>query len=57
MLSQKADSWRLSRQKTLSAFFNKEYPEAAKRASVNHIASYLLMTPRIFEPGAGGKML
>ena len=25
--------------------FQQEYPEAAKRASVNHIASYLLMTP------------
>ncbi|MFT3995372.1 MAG: Crp/Fnr family transcriptional regulator [Dysgonomonas sp.] len=42
---QKADSWRFETARERYDRFIKEYPEAAKRASVNHIASYLLMTP------------
>jgi len=46
MLSQeKADSWRFETAKERYLRFTKDFPEAAKRASVNHIASYLLMTP------------
>lgn len=46
MLSQeKADSWRFESSRKRYLRFQQEYPEAAKRASVNHIASYLLMTP------------
>ena len=46
MLSQeKADSWRFESARKRYLRFQQEYPEAAKRASVNHIASYLLMTP------------
>lgn len=41
----KADSWRFETVKERYERFMREYPEAAKRASVNHIASYLLMTP------------
>ncbi|MCD7935304.1 MAG: Crp/Fnr family transcriptional regulator [Tannerellaceae bacterium] len=42
---EKADSWRFETVKERYERFTREYPEAAKRASVNHIASYLLMTP------------
>ncbi|MDR1973869.1 MAG: Crp/Fnr family transcriptional regulator [Bacteroidales bacterium] len=42
---QKADSWRFETARERYERFSKEYPQAAKRASVNHIASYLLMTP------------
>lgn len=46
MLSQyKADSWRFETSRERYARFLKDYPEIARRASVNHIASYLLMTP------------
>lgn len=46
ILSQyKADSWRFETSRERYARFLKDYPEVAKRASVNHIASYLLMTP------------
>ena len=46
MLSQeKADSWRFESARKRYLRLQQEYPEAAKRASVNHIASYLLMTP------------
>ena len=41
----KADSWRFENAKERYDRFRREYPEAAKRASVAHIASYLLMTP------------
>ena len=41
----KADSWRYETVRERYERFLKEYPDAAKRASVNHIASYLLMTP------------
>lgn len=46
ILSQeKADSWRFEKAKERYNRFLKEYPEVAKYAPVNHIASYLLMTP------------
>lgn len=41
----KADSWRFETARMRYERFQRDYPEAAKRASVNHIASYLLMTP------------
>jgi CRP-like cAMP-binding protein len=41
----KANSWRFETAKERYNRFLKEFPEAAKRASINHIASYLLMTP------------
>ncbi|MDR2037477.1 MAG: Crp/Fnr family transcriptional regulator [Bacteroidales bacterium] len=42
---QKADSWRFETARERYERFIKEYPEVAKRASVNHISSYLLMAP------------
>lgn len=42
---QKADSWRFENSHERYERFCKEYPEAAKRASVADIASYLLMAP------------
>lgn len=46
ILSQeKADSWRFETARERYKRFLVEFPEAARRASVNHIASYLLMTP------------
>jgi len=46
MLSQqKADSWRFETAHERYERFMKEYPYIANRASVNHIASYLLMAP------------
>ncbi len=46
ILSQeKADSWRYETARERYDRFIREYPDAAKRASVNHISSYLLMTP------------
>ena len=41
----KADAMRFENSATRYAKFIKQFPEAAKRASVKHIASYLLMTP------------
>jgi CRP-like cAMP-binding protein len=41
----KADSWRLDTVKERYERFFREYPGVVKIASVNHIASYLLMTP------------
>lgn len=41
----KADAMRFESSATRYAKFIKQFPEAAKRASVKHIASYLLMTP------------
>lgn len=51
---QKADSWRFETAKEKYARFFRDYPEAAKRASVNHIASYLLMTPETLSRIRGG---
>ena len=45
MSQEKADSWRFETARERYNRFLKDFPEAAKRASVNHIASYLLMTP------------
>lgn len=42
---QKADSWRFETVRERYERFMKEYPQAAKRAPIAHIASYLLMTP------------
>ena len=42
---EKADSWRFETAKVRYDRFRREYPEAARRASLIHIASYLLMTP------------
>lgn len=41
----KADSWRFESSRERYERFCKEYPIVAKRASIAHIASYLLMTP------------
>ena len=41
----KADSWRFETARERYNRFISEFPEVAKRASINHIASYLLMTP------------
>jgi hypothetical protein len=41
----KADSWRLETVKERYERFFREYPAVVKIASVNHIASYLLMAP------------
>lgn len=46
ILSQyKADSWRFETSRERYHRFVRDFPEVARRASVNHIASYLLMTP------------
>ncbi|SFL07435.1 cAMP-binding domain of CRP or a regulatory subunit of cAMP-dependent protein kinases [Porphyromonadaceae bacterium KH3CP3RA] len=42
---QKADSWRFESSHERYERFLIEYPEVAKRASIAHIASYLLMAP------------
>lgn len=41
----KADAWRFESAKEKYLRFLKDYPEAAKRASVAQIATYLFMTP------------
>ena len=41
----KADSWRFESSHERYERFLKEYPNAAKRASIAHIASYILMAP------------
>lgn len=41
----KADSWRFESVQERYARFLREFPTVARRASVNDIASYLLMTP------------
>lgn len=42
---QKADSWRFENSHERYERFCKEYPQVVKRASIAHIATYLLMTP------------
>lgn len=42
---QKADSWRFESSRERYERFCREYPEVNKRASIAHIATYLLMTP------------
>jgi signal-transduction protein with cAMP-binding, CBS, and nucleotidyltransferase domain len=41
----KADSWRFETTRERYKRFIKDFPDAAKRASINDIASYLLMAP------------
>lgn len=41
----KADSWRFESARERYERFKKDYPQAAKLASINDIASYLLMAP------------
>lgn len=41
----KADSWRFESSHERYERFCREYPAVARRASIAHIASYLLMTP------------
>lgn len=41
----KADSWRFESSRERYVRFCKDYPSVNKRASVSHIASYLLMAP------------
>lgn len=53
---QKADSWRYETVQERYKRFQREYPDAAKRASVNHIASYLLMTPESLSRVRAGKL-
>jgi CRP-like cAMP-binding protein len=45
LTQEKADSWRFESSDERYCRFVKEYPEVVQKASVNHIASYLLMTP------------
>ncbi|MDL2266285.1 Crp/Fnr family transcriptional regulator [Parabacteroides sp. OttesenSCG-928-G07] len=42
---EKADSWRFETARERYDRFLKDYPQAARQASINHIASYLLMAP------------
>ncbi len=56
MSQQKADSWRYETVHERYERFLREYPDAAKRASVNHIASYLLMTPESLSRVRAGKL-
>ncbi len=41
----KADSWRFESSRERYERFSAEYPEVVRRASIAHIATYLLMTP------------
>jgi len=41
----KADSWRFESSRERYEQFCREYPEAARRAPIGHIATYLLMAP------------
>ena len=50
----KADSWRFESSHERYERFCKEYPMAAKRASIAHIASYLLMAPETLSRVRGG---
>jgi len=56
MSQEKADSWRFETARERYDRFLIEFPEAAKRASINHIASYLLMTPESLSRVRSGKL-
>ena len=56
MSQKKADSWRFETSRERYERFLKEYPEAAKRAHISHIASYLLMTPESLSRVRAGKL-
>jgi len=51
---EKDDSWRFETARERYNRFIKEYPQAAQQASVNHIASYLLMAPESLSRVRGG---
>ena len=51
----KADSWRFESSHERYNRFCKEYPLAARRASIAHIASYLLMAPETLSRVRAGK--
>ena len=51
----KADSWKFESARERYERFLIEYPEASKRASINHIASYLLLTPETVSRVRAGK--
>nr|WP_256470475.1 Crp/Fnr family transcriptional regulator [Robiginitalea marina] len=53
---QKADSWKFESARDRYERFLREYPEASKRASINHIASYLLLTPETVSRVRAGKL-
>lgn len=56
VLSQrKADSWKFESARERYDRFLAEYPEASRRASINHIASYLLLTPETVSRVRAGK--
>jgi CRP-like cAMP-binding protein len=50
---EKADSWRFETVKERYKRFTREYPGVVKVASVNHIASYLLMAPESLSRARG----
>lgn len=52
----KADSWRFESSHERYERFCREYPSAAKRASIAHIASYLLMSPETLSRVRAGKL-
>lgn len=52
----KADSWKFETARERYERFLTEYPEASKRASINLIASYLLLTPETVSRVRAGKL-
>jgi len=52
----KADSWRFESSHERYKRFCEEYPIVAKRASIAHIASYLLMAPETLSRVRGGAL-
>lgn len=52
----KADAFRFESSKERYERFLQDYPQAARRASVNDIASYLLMTPETLSRIRGGNI-
>jgi CRP-like cAMP-binding protein len=56
MSQKKADSWRFETSRERYERFVREYPEAARRANISHIASYLLMTPESLSRVRAGKL-
>jgi len=51
---EKDDSWRFETARERYNRFIKDFPQAAQQASVNHIASYLLMAPESLSRVRGG---
>lgn len=52
----KADSWRFETSHERYERFCREYPKAFRRASIAHIASYLLMSPETLSRVRSGKL-